>query len=209
MDGIEIIEKYFDNLTDHQKELFSALNDLYREWNEQINVISRKDIDELYTRHVLHSLAIAKFTSFPSGTQVLDVGCGGGFPGIPLAIMFPEAEFLMVDSIGKKIKVVKAVSESLGLENVKAIHGRAEKVQGKFNVVVSRAVTRMKPFRHWVHQKINAPRIEGVNNGILALKGGDLDEEMREIRSAYQEVNLNAYYEEDFFETKKLIFVPY
>lgn len=209
MSGIDIIEKYFDHLTDHQKEQFSALNGLYREWNEQINVISRKDIDELYTRHVLHSLAIAKFTKFPSGTQVLDVGCGGGFPGIPLAIMFPEAEFLMVDSIGKKIKVVKAVAESLGLENVKAIHGRAEKVQGKFNVVVSRAVTRMKPFRHWVHQKINAPRIQGIDNGILALKGGDLNGEMREIRSAYQEVDLKDYFQEDFFETKKLIFVPY
>lgn len=209
MNGMEIIEKYFDSLTEHQKNQFEALDDLYREWNEQINVISRKDIDELYTRHVLHSLAIAKFTKLPSKTRVLDVGCGGGFPGIPLAIMFPEAQFLMVDSIGKKIKVVNAVAESLGLKNVKAIHGRAEKVQGQFNVVVSRAVTRMKPFRHWVHQKINAPRIEGLDNGILALKGGDLDEEMREVRTAYQEISLSEYFAEDFFETKKLIFVPY
>jgi len=209
MNGMEIIEKYFDSLTAHQKDQFESLNNLYREWNEQINVISRKDIEELYTRHVLHSLASAKFTKFPAGTKVLDVGCGGGFPGIPLAIMFPEAQFLMVDSIGKKIKVVNAVAESLGLKNVKAIHGRAEKVPGQFNVVVSRAVTRMKPFRHWVHQKINASRIEGLDNGILALKGGDLDEEMREIRAAYQEINLNEYFEEDFFETKKLIFVPY
>lgn len=209
MNGYEIIEKYFPNLTPTQKTQFKALQGLYEEWNAQINVVSRKDIGELYTRHVLHSLAIAKFTSFPKGTKILDVGCGGGFPGIPLAIMFPEAEFLLVDSIAKKIKVVNAVAESIGLTNLSGVHQRAEKIPGKFNVVISRAVTRMKPFRHWIHQKIDHQRISGVDNGIIALKGGDLDEEMREIKSPYQEVELPTYFQEDFFETKKLIFVPY
>lgn len=209
MNGSEIIYKYFPNLTDNQVKQFDELYDLYEEWNSQINVISRKDIEELYVRHVLHSLAIAKFTKFPKGTKVLDVGCGGGFPGIPLAIMFPEARFLLVDSIGKKIKVVNGVAESLGLTNLKGIHDRAENVKGQFNVIVSRAVTRMKPFRHWVHQKLNAPRIPELDNGIIALKGGDLDDEMREIKAAYQEVKLTDYFEEDFYETKKLIFVPY
>lgn len=209
MNGYEIIPRYFPDLTQNQEEQFKALYDLYVEWNEQINVISRKDIEELYLRHVLHSLAIAKFTSFPNGTKVLDVGCGGGFPGIPLAIMFPKAHFTLVDSIGKKIKVVKGVSEAIGLNNLEAHHQRAEKIKGQFNVVVSRAVTRMKPFRHWVHQKLDAKRIEGLSNGIYALKGGDLEEEMREISAPYQEINLKEFYEEDFFETKKIIFIPY
>ena len=197
------------DLTVTQKKQFKSLYGLYKEWNEQINVISRKDIEELYVRHVLHSLAIAKFTEFPEGTKVLDVGCGGGFPGIPLAIMFPNSDFLLVDSIGKKIKVVNAVAEGVGLSNVKTMHNRAEKVKGQYNIIISRAVTRMKPFRHWVHQKINAPKISGLDNGILALKGGDLDDEMREIKTPYQEVELKDYFEEDFFDTKKLIFVPY
>jgi 16S rRNA (guanine527-N7)-methyltransferase len=209
MNGFEVIEKYFENLTDTQKNQFKALFNLYKEWNEQINVISRKDIEELYVKHVLHSLAIAKFMKFPKNTKVLDVGCGGGFPGIPLAIMFPEANFLLIDSIGKKIKVVQAIVEALDLDNVKAIHDRAEKVKGQYNVVVSRAVTRMKPFKHWVHQKISTSRISGLDNGILALKGGDLDEEMREVKSAYQEIELKDYFEEEFFDTKKLIFIPY
>lgn len=209
MNGYEVIEKYFPNLHPTQVEQFKALYDLYVEWNAQINVISRKDIEDLYLKHVLHSLAIAKFTNFPSGTKVLDVGCGGGFPGIPLAILFPESRFTLVDSIGKKIKVVNEVAGAIGLQNLKGHHKRAEQVNGQFNVVVSRAVTRMKPFRHWVHQKLNAPRITGLDNGILALKGGNLDEEMREIKAAYQEVNLSDYFNEEFFETKKLIFVPY
>ena len=209
MNGFEVIPKYFPEITPKQKEQFEALFVLYTEWNAQINVISRKDIDELYVRHVLHGLAIAKFTKFPKGSRVLDVGCGGGFPGVPVAIMYPEAQFVLVDSIGKKIKVVNEVAAAIGLTNLKGIHDRAENVKGQFNVVVSRAVTRMKPFRHWIHQKLNAPRIPGLDNGILALKGGDLDEEMREIKAPYQEVNLTEYFEEDFFETKKLIFVPY
>ena len=209
MNGFEVIPKYFPDLNEKQTEQFKALFDLYTEWNAQINVISRKDIEELYVRHVLHSLAIAKFTNLPKGAKVLDVGCGGGFPGIPLAIMFPEAQFLLVDSIGKKIKVVNGVAESIGLTNLKGIHDRAENVKGQFHVVISRAVTRMKPFRHWVHQKLNAPTIPGLDNGILALKGGDLDEEMREVKAAYQELNLSDYFEENFFETKKLIFMPY
>jgi 16S rRNA (guanine527-N7)-methyltransferase len=209
MNGYEIIPKYFPDLTEKQIKQFQDLYDLYIEWNAQINVISRKDIEELYIRHVLHSLAIAKFTSFPKGPKVLDVGCGGGFPGIPLAIMFPDATFRLVDSIGKKIKVVNGVAEAIGLENLKGYHDRAENIKGQFNVVISRAVTRMKPFRHWVHQKIGAASIPGLDNGIIALKGGDLDEEMREIKAAYQEIALSTFFEEDFFETKKLIFVPY
>lgn len=209
MNGVEVITQYFPDLTDKQLAQFSQLKELYIEWNAQINVISRKDIDELYVRHVLHSLAIAKFVSFPDGTKVLDVGCGGGFPGIPLAIMFPNVKFTMVDSIGKKIKVVNGVAHSVGLTNVKAYHKRAEQVNDQFNVVVSRAVTRMKPFKQWVHNKINATPLDGLANGIVALKGGDLDEEMAEIRTPYQEVSLNQYFKEEFFETKKLIFVPY
>jgi 16S rRNA (guanine527-N7)-methyltransferase len=209
MNGYEIIEKYFPELTETQQKQFQALFDLYTFWNAQINVVSRKDIQELYLRHVLHSLAIAKFTSFPKGARILDVGCGGGFPGIPLAILFPEAHFVLVDSIGKKIKVVQEVATALGLQNVEAYHDRAEKMKGPFHVVISRAVTRMKPFRHWVHQKLNAPRISGLDNGIIALKGGDLNEEMSEINAPYQEIDLTTYFEEDFFETKKLIFVPY
>ena len=209
MIGVEIIYKYFPNLTDKQKSQFGALMELYVEWNAMINVISRKDIDELYLRHVLHSLAIAKFTTFPAQTKVLDVGCGGGFPGIPLAIFFPDTQFTLVDSIGKKIKVVTEVAAALGLENVTAIHGRAEKVPGKFNVVVSRAVTRMKPFKHWVHQKITNDFISGLDTGIIALKGGDLEEEMAEIKTAYQEVPISTYFEEPFFDTKKVIYIPY
>lgn len=209
MNGYEVILKYFPDLTEKQIEQFKMLSNLYMEWNAQINVVSRKDIEELYVRHVLHSLAIAKFTSFPKGTKILDVGCGGGFPGIPLAILFPEATFRLVDSIGKKIKVVNGIAEAIGLENLKGYHDRAENIKGQFNVVISRAVTRMKPFRHWVHQKLDAERIIGIDNGIYALKGGDLEDEMREIKAPYQEIGLSAYFEEDFFETKKLIFVPY
>lgn len=208
MQGADLIFKYFPGLSASQKKQFSALAELYTEWNEKINVISRKDIDQLYTRHVLHSLGIAKVQPFNPGAQVLDVGTGGGFPGIPLAILFPETRFLLVDSIGKKINVVKSVAETLGLENVNAQHERAEKVKGKFDFVVSRAVTRMAPFHQWVQHKIKADSNHNLYNGILYLKGGDLEEELKESRLNYAVYELGKFFEEDFFETKKVVYVP-
>jgi len=207
MDSSVIIEKYFPALNEQQKAQFADLGHLYSEWNDKINVISRKDIDKIYEKHILHALSIAKFQNL-SGKKILDVGTGGGFPGIPLAILYPDAHFTLVDSIGKKIKVVNAVAEALGLENVTAFHQRAEKTKGKFDFVVSRAVTRMKGFIHWVNQKIESERPED-NSGIIALKGGDLEEEMAEIKRMYQEVSISEYFSEPFFETKKIIFVPF
>lgn len=207
-DSIALIEKYFPQLTDHQKAQFSQLGPLYKEWNEKINVISRKDIDHLYERHILHSLGIAKFMALAPGTKVLDVGTGGGFPGIPLAILFPETSFLLVDSIGKKIKVVQGVAEAIGLQNLKAEHKRAEKVKGTFDFVTSRAVTRMKRFMHWVQDKVDQDPQNMEDRGILALKGGDLEEEMAEIYFPYQEKALSDFFEEPFFETKKVIYIP-
>jgi 16S rRNA (guanine527-N7)-methyltransferase len=204
-----IINKYFPDLTDHQKDQFSQLEKLYADWNEQINVISRKDIDQLYVRHVLHSLGIAKVIQFEPNTMILDVGTGGGFPGIPLAIMFPDCQFHLVDSIGKKIKVVNGVSEALGLENLTAEHTRAEQVKGKYDFVVSRAVTRLKPFYRWVHDKVNRQGFNELDNGILYLKGGDLAEELKETKKPHQLFDLPDYFEEDFFETKKVVFVPF
>ncbi len=207
MDSSAIVEKYFPQLSAQQKAQFVELGNLYAEWNEKINVISRKDIEHIYEKHILHALAIAKFQDL-SGKKILDVGTGGGFPGIPLAIMFPDAHFTLVDSIGKKIKVVKAVSESLGLENVEAYHQRAEKTKGKFDFVISRAVTRMKAFIHWVVEKVKSDKPED-NCGIIALKGGDLEEEMAEIKRTYQEVSVSDYFSEPFFETKKIVFIPF
>jgi len=207
MDSSAIVEKYFPQLSAQQKAQFVELGNLYAEWNEKINVISRKDIEHIYEKHILHALAIAKFQDL-SGKKILDVGTGGGFPGIPLAIMFPDAHFTLVDSIGKKIKVVKAVSESLGLENVEAYHQRAEKTKGKFDFVISRAVTRMKAFIHWVVEKVKSDKPED-NCGIIALKGGDLEEEMAEIKRMYQEVSVSDYFSEPFFETKKIVFIPF
>ncbi len=204
-----IISHYFPNLTDHQKTQFSQLEELYTEWNEQINVISRKDIDQLYTRHVLHSLGIAKVIEFEPNTMILDVGTGGGFPGIPLAIMFPDSQFHLVDSIGKKIKVVKGVAEALGLENLTAEHTRAEQVKGQYDFVVSRAVTKLKPFYQWVHDKVNRQGFNSLDNGILYLKGGDLDEELKEAKKPHQLFNLSDYFKEEFFETKKVVFIPF
>lgn len=188
MDSSAIVEKYFPQLSAQQKAQFQELGNLYAEWNEKINVISRKDIEHIYEKHILHALAIAKFQNL-SGKKILDVGTGGGFPGIPLAIMFPDAQFTLVDSIGKKIKVVKAVAAALGLENVEAYHQRAEKTKGKFDFVLSRAVTRMKGFIHWVIQKIDSDN-PGDNSGIIALKGGDLEEEMAEIKNVSRSLNL-------------------
>ena len=204
---MEIILSSFPNLTETQISQFSKLKDLYTEWNAQINVISRKDIDELYVRHVLHSLGIAKVQSFEPNTSVLDVGTGGGFPGIPLAILFPETNFYLVDSIGKKIKVVKEVAAALGLKNVKAEHIRAENVKGEFDFIVSRAVTNMDDFAKWIRYKVAKKQKHELKNGILYLKGGDLTEELMNFPKATQ-FNLTDYFEDEFFETKKVVHIP-
>lgn len=204
----DIILKYFKNLTATQIAQFSQLYELYSFWNAQINVVSRKDIDELYERHILHSLGIAKFCEFKAGEQVLDVGTGGGFPGIPLAILFPETNFHLVDSIGKKIKVVTEVAEALGLTNVKASHLRAEQVTGKYNFVVSRAVTRLIDFYPWVQNKFAKENKNAIRNGILYLKGGDLTEEIKETKLKAELYPLSTYFEEEFFETKFVVYIP-
>lgn len=201
----EIILKYFPNLTDQQKSQFQKLETLYKDWNEKINVISRKDIDEFYERHVLHSLGIAKIMEFADGTKVLDIGTGGGFPGIPLAILFPNVEFTLVDSIGKKITVVNAVAESLGLKNVKAYHERAEKIKDKFHFVVSRAVTQMPVFLRWLKGKFEKEQFNPKHNGVLYLKGGDLGEELAGIKCEIY--NLKDQFEEEFFDTKKVVYL--
>lgn len=200
-----IIEKYFPELSDLKKEQFRKLEKLYLEWNEKINVISRKDMDSLYEKHVLHSLGIAKVMEFAPGTKVLDVGTGGGFPGIPLAILFPETEFTLVDSIGKKITVVKAIAEGCGLKNVTPIHTRAEKVTGKFHFVVSRAVTQMPEFLRWLKGKFEKEQINRKHNGVLYLKGGDLAEELAGFKCEI--FQLKNYFEEEFFETKKVVYL--
>jgi len=206
--GSEIISHYFPGLTGLQQEQFGKLRDLYGTWNERINVISRKDMDNLYVNHVLHSLGIATYIRFLPGTTILDVGTGGGFPGIPLAILFPEAKFHLVDSIGKKITVVNEVAAGIGLTNVTTEVNRVEKVKGKFEFIVSRAVTRMKEFHGWVHQKVDSTNRHPLSNGILYLKGGDLDEEMAELRRPWTSWDLKEKFSEEFFETKKVIYVP-
>jgi len=201
---MEEILTYFPDLTEGQKEQFSRLGDLYAEWNAKINVISRKDIDELYTRHVLHSLGIAKVIQFAPGCSVLDVGTGGGFPGIPLAIMFPETKFYLVDVIAKKIKVVQGVAEALGLKNVRAAQKRAETINEEFDFIVSRAVTNMPDFVKWVRGKVKKAQNHELPNGVLYLKGGDLTEEL----SVFQKVtlfDLSDYFKDEFFETKKVV----
>jgi 16S rRNA (guanine527-N7)-methyltransferase len=204
----ELIKKYFPEITEIQLHQFEQLFPLYVEWNEQINVVSRKDIDNLMLHHVLHSLAIAKFIEFRPGTEILDVGTGGGFPGIPLAILFPESSFLLVDSIGKKIKVVEGVVEGLGLTNVRAQHVRAEDVDQDFEFIVSRAVTRLNPFYYWVRKKISPNHFHTKRNGLILLKGGDLREEIQELERKTKVVDLPSYFDEPFFETKKLVYVP-
>jgi len=204
---LELILKYFPDLTSQQQAQFRQLQPLYNEWNEKINVISRKDIDQLYERHVLHSLGIAKVVSFKPDSSILDVGTGGGFPGIPLAIMFPECQFHLVDSIGKKIKVVQEVSSALGLTNVQAEQNRAEKLQETYDFVVSRAVTQLKEFHSWVRYKINKHYNNSLKNGIIALKGGDLKQELQEANLKHRIYPLSNYFEEEFFETKKVIYV--
>jgi 16S rRNA (guanine527-N7)-methyltransferase len=204
---MEEILKYFPNLTEVQKEQFQQLDFLYHDWNEKINVISRKDIDALYTKHVLHSLGIAKVLSFEPGTYVLDVGTGGGFPGIPLAILFPETRFYLIDVIAKKIKVVQAVAEALGLKNVKAEQIRAENVKGDFDFIVSRAVTNMPDFVSWVKTKIKKQHKHELKNGILYLKGGDLTEELKDFPKSTL-YDLADFFEDEFFETKKVVHLP-
>ncbi len=204
----EIIKKYFPQIGQEQLEQFEQLTPLYKEWNEKINVISRKDIDNLMLHHVLHSLAIAKFITFKDGTEILDVGTGGGFPGIPLAILFPNCQFTLIDSIGKKIKVVQGVAESLGLKNVKAVHGRAEDIDQDFEFIVSRAVTRLTPFYYWVKKKVSPNHFHTLRNGLLCLKGGDLEEELSEFGKKYKLHELHEVFDEEFFETKKLVYVP-
>ena len=204
---MEEILKQFPNLSATQIEQFEKLQALYEDWNSKINVISRKDIDELYTRHVLHSLGIAKIQEFEKGTYILDVGTGGGFPGIPLAILFPETRFYLIDVIAKKIKVVNEVATALGLQNVKAEQMRAENVKGDFDFIVSRAVTNMPDFVNWVKDKIKKQNKHELKNGILYLKGGDLTEELKDFPKA-TEYNLSDYFKEEFFETKKVVHLP-
>ena len=202
----EII-KQFPNLTENQRLQFEKLQFLYEDWNAKINVISRKDIDELYTRHVLHSLGIAKIMEFKSGSKIMDVGTGGGFPGIPLAILYPEVDFYLIDVIAKKIKVVNEVAMALGLKNVKAEQMRAENVKAEFDFIVSRAVTNMPNFVNWVKGKVKKTSNNELKNGILYLKGGDLTEELKDFPKAKQH-NLSDYFSDEFFETKKVVYLP-
>jgi len=205
--NVHSILKYFPELDDKQQEQLAQLETLYQDWNKKINVVSRKDIDELYLRHVLHSLGIAKVQRFNSGAQVLDVGTGGGFPGIPLAILFPETQFTLVDAIGKKIRVVNEVVAGLELSNVTAHHSRVEDISGQFDFIVSRAVAAMPTFVHWTKGKIKKTSVHKRKNGILYLKGGDLTDELSGYRNA-QQFDLNTFFGEAFFDTKKVVYLP-
>ncbi len=205
---MSIISKYFTSLTEKQKSQFNQLEDIYQLWNKQINVISRKDTEHFMERHVLHSLGIAKVISFTTGTQILDIGTGGGFPGIPLAIMFPECHFTLVDSIGKKIKVVGEVANSIGLSNVTATHDRAENLNIQVDFIVSRAVTSMSAFLPWTANKFSDKQKNNMQNGLLYLKGGDLSDEMEPIKRNFKLFDLTDYFRESFFETKKIVYVP-
>ena len=204
---MEEILVQFPNLTENQTLQFQKLEALYQDWNAKINVISRKDIDELYTKHVLHSLAIAKIQPFEPGTFILDLGTGGGFPGIPLAILFPETRFYLIDVILKKINVVKAVAEALELKNVKAEQIRASEVKGDYDFIVSRAVTNMPDFVSWIKNKIKKQNKHQLHNGILYLKGGDLTEELKDFPKA-TEYKIAEFFKDDFFETKKVVHLP-
>lgn len=205
---MDIILKYFPELTERQREQFAALLPLYEEWNAQINVISRKDMENFYEHHVLHSLAIAKAMSFAPMTEVLDVGTGGGFPGVPLAVMFPDARFTLIDSIGKKIKVVNDVVERLGLKNTKAMQIRAEQLEGEYDFVVSRAVTTLGEFVPWVKKKISKTQYNTLHNGILYLKGGDLTNELFAFRHKVKTWDIGEWFDGEWFETKKVIYLP-
>lgn len=204
---MKLILKYFPHITEVQIEQFKNLQELYNDWNLKINVVSRKDIDELYLRHVLHSLGIAKVQEFKAEAHILDVGTGGGFPGVPLAILFPETQFHLVDSIGKKIKVVDEVVEGLKLHNVKTTNSRVEEITGNYDFIVSRAVAAMPTFVHWVKGKIAKKSKHELQNGILYLKGGDLSAELEGYKTA-EIFHLNKYFEEEFYETKKVVYLP-
>lgn len=204
---MDLILKYFPDLTEDQINKFRKLEELYQDWNLKINVVSRKDIDELYLRHVLHSLAIAKFIQFKDGTRIMDVGTGGGFPGIPLAIMFPNCQFHLVDSISKKLKVVNEVVEGLGLTNVKTTHTRVEDINETYDFIVSRAVAAMPTFVRWIKGKVAKKSLHEIKNGVIYLKGGDLADELENFSTA-QIFELNQYFDEDFFETKKIVHLP-
>ncbi|GIM53376.1 16S rRNA (guanine(527)-N(7))-methyltransferase RsmG [Capnocytophaga cynodegmi] len=203
---MECINKYFNNLTEKQISQFEKLKPVYEQWNAKINVISRKDMDSFYERHVLHSLAIAKIVSFLADSEILDVGTGGGFPGVPLAILFPQTKFTLVDSIGKKIKVVEEVCKDLDIENVTAINSRAEQIDKKFDFIVSRAVTQMPEFVKWVRGKIKKSSKHSLDNGILYLKGGDLTEELASFKNI-QLYEISNFFSEEFFETKKVVYL--
>lgn len=204
--GTELIEKYFGDLSDRQRGQFDALGQAYAEWNARINVISRKDFESLYLRHILHSLAIAKVCRFDSGARIADVGCGGGFPSVPLAIMFPEAQFTAIDSIGKKIKVVEGVCKAAGIDNLHPVNARIEAVGETFDYVVSRAVTEMPTFVRWVWQKIERGQHGSLPNGILYLKGGDLTAELTATRLEWTRYPIGRFFEEEFFETKEVVY---
>jgi 16S rRNA (guanine527-N7)-methyltransferase len=208
LQGVALIKNYFPDILSEQEKQFSMLFTLYKEWNDKINVISRKDIDELYERHVLHSLGIAKVIQFSKGTSILDVGTGGGFPGIPLAILFPDCNFHLVDSIGKKIKVVNEIASALELKNIKATHSRVEQIDEKFDFIVSRAVTQFPEFVNWVRQKIKKEQKNNLPNGILYLKGGDLSEELKLYNNKVKIYELKNYFQTEFFETKKVVYMP-
>jgi 16S rRNA (guanine527-N7)-methyltransferase len=204
---MHLIQKYFPNLSDVQLKQFEALQGLYEDWNSKINVISRKDIESLYLHHVLHSLSIAKLVTFKEGSKILDIGTGGGFPGVPLAILFPEVKFHLVDSINKKLKVVNGVAESLGLENIRTTHARAESIKGQYDFIISRAVTTMPDFVGWIKNRVAKKSVHPIKNGILYLKGGDLTEELK-IYTKASLYDLSDYFEAPFFETKKIVHLP-
>lgn len=204
-----LILKYFPDLNKEQQEQFIRFSALFIEWNTMVNCISRKDMDHLYERHILHSLAIAKIVQFSKGTRILDIGTGGGFPGIPLAILFPDVDFVLVDSIGKKIKVVNDIAAQLSLKNVTGVHDRAENIKGQFDFIVSRAVTRLVQFLPWTKNKVSTLNKNSLPNGILYLKGGDLKEELAESKRRFKVFDIVDYFGESFFETKKVVYIPF
>ncbi|MBE6174921.1 MAG: 16S rRNA (guanine(527)-N(7))-methyltransferase RsmG [Rikenellaceae bacterium] len=206
MDSVALIERYFDNLTEEQHRQFAMLGEVYAEWNAKINVISRKDMEQVYLHHILHSLAIAKVCRFEDGAKVLDVGCGGGFPSVPLAIMFPNVQFVACDSIGKKIRVVEGVCEAVGIKNIRTVNGRVEQLKEQFDYIVSRAVTDMPTFVGWVRGMVRKGQQGTLPNGILYLKGGDLTEELRQSRRKWVRHNIAELFDEEFFETKQVVY---